>query len=175
MKKLLKKSFLIYKNNLHQIIIFLISLFLYQCKEATYQSIKPKKSQSMKYDIEKTEAEWKALLGEERYHILREKGTEYAFSGKYNLHFEKGTYVCGGCGEALFDANSKFDSHCGWPSFDTSLPGKVEYQKDTTHGMLRTEILCAKCGGHLGHVFDDGPTQTGTRYCVNSLSIDFKK
>lgn len=127
----------------------------------------------MKYPIEKNEAEWKLELGEERYKILRQKGTEYPHSGAYNLHSENGTYVCGGCKEPLFESNSKFDAHCGWPSFDESIPGKVQYIKDNTHGMIRTEILCANCGGHLGHVFDDGPTKTGVRYCVNSLSIDF--
>ncbi|MBF6608807.1 MAG: peptide-methionine (R)-S-oxide reductase MsrB [Flavobacterium sp.] len=129
----------------------------------------------MDYKIKKSEEQWKQELGADRYKILREKGTEFPHSGKYNLHFDAGTYVCGACGEALFESDSKFNSSCGWPSFDESIPGKVEYVKDTTHGMMRTEILCATCGSHLGHVFDDGPTETGTRYCVNSLSVDFKK
>lgn len=128
----------------------------------------------MAYKIQKTEEEWKAQLGNEKYKILRQKGTEFAHTGAYNLHFENGNYYCAGCGEILFESSSKFNAHCGWPSFDQSIPGKVEYHKDTTHGMIRTEILCASCGSHLGHVFDDGPTKTGTRYCVNSLSIDFK-
>ncbi|TGD59860.1 peptide-methionine (R)-S-oxide reductase MsrB [Flavobacterium humi] len=128
----------------------------------------------MKYPVEKTEEQWKQELGEEKYKILRQKGTEFPHSGEYNLHFEKGTYVCAACKEPLFESSSKFNAHCGWPSFDESIPGKVEYIKDHSHGMLRTEILCANCGGHLGHVFDDGPTPTGIRYCVNSLSIDFK-
>lgn len=129
----------------------------------------------MKYPIEKTEEQWKEELGLERYKILRQKGTEFPHSGTYNLHFEDGTYVCGACKEPLFESASKFNSHCGWPSFDQAIPGKIEYVKDTSHGMLRTEILCAQCGGHLGHVFDDGPTATGVRFCVNSLSIDFEK
>lgn len=129
----------------------------------------------MSYKIQKTEEEWKAQLGLEKYKILRQKGTEFPHSGQYNLHFEKGTYCCAGCGEALFESSTKFNAHCGWPSFDQSIPGKVEYIKDTSHGMIRTEILCSTCGGHLGHVFDDGPTQTGIRYCVNSLSIEFKE
>jgi peptide-methionine (R)-S-oxide reductase len=128
----------------------------------------------MKYPVEKTEAAWLAELGEKKYNILRQKGTEYPHSGEYNLHFENGTYVCAACQEPLFASSSKFDAHCGWPSFDESIPGKVTYVKDNTHGMIRTEIVCTNCGGHLGHVFDDGPTQTGVRYCVNSLSIDFK-
>ncbi|KAF2517557.1 peptide-methionine (R)-S-oxide reductase MsrB [Flavobacterium salilacus subsp. salilacus] len=127
------------------------------------------------YNIEKTEAEWKAQLGAERYRILRQKGTEFPHSGEYNLHFESGTYTCGACDEPLFASDSKFKSGCGWPSFDNALPGKVEYVKDTSFGMQRTEILCANCGSHLGHVFDDGPTETGQRYCVNSLSVDFKE
>jgi peptide-methionine (R)-S-oxide reductase len=129
----------------------------------------------MKYKVEKTEAEWKAQLGAERYKILRQKGTEYPHTGKYNLHFENGTYCCGGCCAPLFESSSKFDGHCGWPSFDESIPGSVEYISDTTLGMKRTEILCANCGGHLGHVFNDGPTNTGVRYCVNSLSVDFEQ
>ena len=129
----------------------------------------------MNYPVQKSEEEWLQLLGPERYRILRRKGTEMAHTGAYNLHFDQGTYVCGACGEPLFESGSKFNSHCGWPSFDESIPGKVEYQKDMTHGMIRTEILCATCGSHLGHIFDDGPTQTGQRYCVNSLSIDFKE
>lgn len=128
-----------------------------------------------KYPIVKTDEEWLAQLGPERYRILRRKGTEMAGTGKYNLYFEQGTYVCGGCGEPLFVSDSKFRSSCGWPSFDDAIPGKIEYLKDTTFGMLRTEIICAGCGGHLGHVFDDGPTKTGLRYCVNSASVDFKE
>jgi peptide-methionine (R)-S-oxide reductase len=129
----------------------------------------------MEYPIKKSEEQWKQELGIEKFKILRQKGTEFPHSGQYNMHFEKGTYCCGACGEELFESNSKFNSSCGWPSFDESIPGKIEYVKDTTHGMLRTEILCATCGSHVGHVFDDGPTETGTRYCVNSLSVDFKK
>lgn len=129
----------------------------------------------MDYPIKKTAEEWKSELGLERYRILRQKGTEMPHSGKYNLTFEKGTYCCGACGEPLFESNSKFNSSCGWPSFDESIPGKVAYIKDATHGMVRTEIVCNNCGSHLGHVFDDGPTATGTRYCVNSASVDFKE
>jgi peptide-methionine (R)-S-oxide reductase len=129
----------------------------------------------MNYPFVKSEKEWEEILGSERFKILRQKGTEYPHTGKYNLHYENGTYCCGGCGTPLFESNSKFDAHCGWPSFDKSIPGKVEYIVDNTHGMKRTEIVCANCGGHLGHVFEDGPTKTGQRYCVNSLSIDFKE
>lgn len=128
-----------------------------------------------KYPVHKTEDQWRAELGEERYSILREKGTERPFTGKYNLTIDKGTYACGACKHPLFESDNKFDSGCGWPSFDQSIPGHVAYIKDTSHGMMRTEILCANCGSHLGHVFNDGPTKTGQRYCVNSLSVDLKK
>lgn len=127
------------------------------------------------YEVERSEEAWKELLGPEAYHILRQKGTEYPHTGLYNLHFEKGTYHCKGCGASLFTSDQKFESGCGWPSFDASEQGSVEYKQDRSHGMVRTEILCARCGGHLGHVFDDGPTATGVRYCVNSLSLDFKE
>lgn len=126
-----------------------------------------------KYKVTKTTEEWKSLLSPEEYRILREKGTEYAHTGKYNLHFKKGIYACKACDTQLFESDSKFDSGCGWPSFDKSIEGTVEYHRDLSHGMIRTEILCANCGSHLGHIFDDGPTDTGQRYCVNSASIDF--
>jgi peptide-methionine (R)-S-oxide reductase len=125
----------------------------------------------MKYPLEKSATQWKEELGEEKYRVLREKGTE-RHSGTYNLHYEEGTYCCGACSEPLFESNSKFDAHCGWPS--TIQFGKVKYVLDKTHGMTRTEIVCANCGSHLGHLFNDGPTATGQRYCVNSVSIDFK-
>ena len=117
----------------------------------------------------------KENLSEESYRILREKGTEPPFSGKYNLHFENGYYLCIACENPLFKSGQKFDSGCGWPSFDDAIKGSVKNILDKSHGMIRTEIVCNNCGGHLGHVFNDGPTETGQRYCVNSLSIDFKK
>ena len=127
------------------------------------------------YPVNKSEAEWRELLDEKRYHILREKGTEYPRTGEYNRHFENGIYVCGACHSPLFKSDQKFESNCGWPSFDDALEGAVEFIKDTSHGMIRTETLCANCGSHLGHIFDDGPTETGQRYCINSLSLEFKK
>lgn len=127
------------------------------------------------YSFPKTEEEWKKQLTPEQYRVLREKGTERPFTGTYNIHAEKGTYTCMGCKIPLFESSTKFDAGCGWPSFDESIPGRVAYVKDKSHGMIRTEILCANCGSHLGHVFDDGPTKTGQRYCVNSVSIDFEK
>jgi peptide-methionine (R)-S-oxide reductase len=128
-----------------------------------------------KYKINKTEDEWRKELSEEQFRVLRQKGTERPHTGVYNLHFEKGTYVCAGCHQKLFESDSKFDAHCGWPSFDKSIKGTVDYVLDKSHGMIRTEIVCSNCGGHLGHVFNDGPTETGTRYCVNSVSINFEK
>ncbi len=122
----------------------------------------------------KTEEEWRKLLEPEVYRVLREKGTEPAFTGVYDGHFEDGVYVCAGCQEVLFDSQFKFNSHCGWPAFDQAEKGKVREEKDTSFGMIRVEILCARCDGHLGHVFTDGPTETGLRYCVNSLALNFK-
>ncbi len=128
-----------------------------------------------KYPVQKSEAEWKSQLSEEEYRVLRQKGTERPFTGEYNMHFEEGIYTCKACNTPLFKSSTKFDSGCGWPSFDKSIDGNVEYIKDTSHGMIRTEILCTNCGSHLGHIFNDGPTQTGQRYCVNSVSIGFDK
>ena len=128
-----------------------------------------------KYTVQKTEEEWKNQLSDLEYKILRQKGTEFAHTGKYNLHFDEGVYKCKGCNSQLFKSDNKFKSSCGWPSFDDAIEGKIEYIKDTSHRMVRTEIVCANCGSHLGHVFDDGPTNTGIRFCVNSASIDFNK
>ena len=124
--------------------------------------------------IVKTDAEWKKQLTPEQFEVLRNKDTEMPFTGKYVNTFEKGNYVCAACGNVLFRSNAKFRSDCGWPSFDKAIKGAVTYVKDTSLGMTRTEVNCAKCGGHLGHVFDDGPTQTGQRFCTNSVSILFK-
>ncbi|MCX2838295.1 peptide-methionine (R)-S-oxide reductase MsrB [Salinimicrobium sp. MT39] len=127
-----------------------------------------------KYPIERSEAEWRKQLSEEQYRVLREKGTEAPHSGKYNMHFQEGAYCCAACDAKLFESGQKFESNCGWPSFDEALDGAIEYVQDRSFGMIRTEILCANCGSHLGHVFDDGPTDTGQRYCVNSASIEFE-
>ena len=129
----------------------------------------------MKDKKDVSEKKWKDILNQEEFKILREKGTESPFSGIYNTHFEDGTYFCTGCNAPLFKSESKFNSGCGWPSFDASISGSIKYSLDKSLGMIRTEILCNNCNGHLGHVFNDGPTDSGSRYCVNSISLDFKK
>jgi len=125
--------------------------------------------------VVKSEQEWKQQLDPMQYHVLREKGTERPFTGKYWNSKEDGTYVCAGCGAELFTAGQKFDSGCGWPSFwDAIDPAKIEKRDDHSFGMHRVEVLCSRCGGHLGHLFNDGPAPTGERYCINSVSIDLK-
>lgn len=126
--------------------------------------------------IVKSEAEWRKVLSREAFHVLREKGTERAFTGKLHDNHEKGDYVCAGCGLKLFSSEQKFDSGTGWPSFWGPVAKDViEEQLDLTHGMRRTEVHCARCGGHQGHVFNDGPRPTGLRYCINSVSLKFVK
>lgn len=130
----------------------------------------------MSQKITKSEAEWQKLLTPEQFYILRKQGTERPFTGKYHDHHEKGIYVCAGCKTPLFDSATKFESGTGWPSYyQPESAAHVEELSDTSHGMVRTEVRCGKCGGHLGHVFDDGPRPTGLRYCINSASLDFQK
>jgi peptide-methionine (R)-S-oxide reductase len=123
----------------------------------------------------KSDSDWKKILTPEQYRVLRRKGTERAFSGAYYEHHERGTYICAGCGNPLFRSEDKFDSGTGWPSYTRPAGSEaVGTEEDRTLGMVRTEVHCGSCGGHLGHVFPDGPAPTGLRYCINSLSLDFR-
>lgn len=155
----------------HLFLIVFISIFSISISYSQQNSEK-----KMVKKVSKTEEEWKATLSAKQYAILREKGTDYPSEAGYTSHFEKGTYHCAACDLKLFESGSKFESHCGWPSFDDSIEGTVKYVSDKSLGMIRTEIICAACDSHLGHIFDDGPKETtGQRYCVNTTSIKFVK
>ena len=134
------------------------------------------KGNNMNETVQKTDEEWKKILTPEQYRVLREKGTEMPFTGKYWNYDGDGVYRCAACGAVLFDSKTEFDAGCGWPSFsDVANSKNVILKDDYSHGMHRIEVLCAHCGGHLGHVFDDGPKPTGERYCINSAAIEFEK
>ncbi|MCC7296952.1 MAG: peptide-methionine (R)-S-oxide reductase MsrB [Bacteroidia bacterium] len=149
-----------------------------QCKSQQTNSTKSTTMDTSKnFAITKTDEEWKQILTPEEYRVLRQKGTERPFTSEYETLWDTGTYVCKACGAELFTSNTKFDAHCGWPSFYKSIDkSAVKEVVDSSHGMVRTEVVCAQCGGHLGHVFDDGYEQpTGLRYCINGVSLGFKK
>jgi len=134
------------------------------------------KGKKMIKKITKPDSEWKKILSDEQYHVLREKGTERAFTGKLYENHEEGMYYCAGCGNPVFSSETKFDSGTGWPSFYAPVSDKnINLEEDKSFGMRRTEVVCSRCGGHLGHVFDDGPDPTGLRYCINSCSLSFDK
>ncbi len=160
-----------------RLFFILLMIVAVNCTSTAQKKMNQKKTMQDKTNkIVKTEEEWKELLTPQQYTVLRQKGTDRPSNDGYTNHFEKGTYVCAACENQLFKSNSKFESHCGWPSFDDALPNTIEFTRDATLGMIRTEITCKKCDGHLGHIFDDGPTETtGKRYCVNTSSIKFVK
>jgi len=164
---------LIYQNAF--LYVSFLALSLIACGQNKENKIAQKQDSST-VTIFKTPDEWKKILNKDQFGVLRNKETEAPYTGKLLYNKDKGVYKCAGCGAELFTDEMKFNSHCGWPSFDKEIEGgKIKKVEDNSNGMHRTEIVCAKCGGHLGHLFDDGPTATGMRYCVNSLSLNFEK
>lgn len=173
MKIILKEIFMNRKNVLSVLIVI---LFINTACAQQNQTSNQSKGKEMSVKIQKTDKEWKEILTPEQYNVLREKGTEKPFSGEYWNSKGEGVYKCAACGAELFSSDTKFDSDCGWPSFSDVINNKNVITKDDySFGMHRVEVMCASCGGHLGHIFDDGPKPTGQRYCINSLSIKLEK
>ncbi len=150
------------------IVFILVSLLLFSCNTSAQN-----KNKKEKFTVTKTDAEWKAELNSNEYNVLRKAGTERAFSSKLNKNYKKGVYACAACGTPLFKSDYKYDSGSGWPSFDREIEGNVSFSTDKKLGYTRVEEHCATCGGHLGHVFNDGPKSTGERHCVNGIALEF--
>ncbi len=160
----------------HYLIVLFLAVAWQACSQESGQNTKEQESPAHTFEYVKSDAEWREILSPMAYKVLREKGTERAWTGEYNENKKDGVYLCAGCGNPLFDADTKFDSGTGWPSFYAFIGDtNVVEEADLSHGWNRTEVLCGRCGGHLGHVFEDGPEPTGLRYCINSVSLEFKE